>query len=554
LASSLEFAMSSPPSSPCCDVQQWRGFVSGITIDSALTNVTKHQESIKASMPPCRPQSGAKSVQFPLPPFISGMRTRQRPVSVGRIGTQGEQDEAAKPEGCNQENPAVATKPEVPKMDLAACARLALGVSDGRKCGKHVKIEAPDCVRCRSRAKSANHRGSSSCSRQCRRAKSASIRGSPSSTTLPEAKLLDEPTAGSRTMKRTMKPRPDFKPCAQISVDRPVHRPAAKAASLPAKALVGCLDDSICSSPTKTPTLTPCSRALRKSELLLAELSALGLSDEDNSGITENEPGSVFSTCEDFAPLKSACSSPARSPTRASLLPRKSDTVEVPVALLDMFVDTWSKYRNLDLESTPKGEAFDGDTSCGTQEPEPEMISSKASSADPSAVDECGSSTHTFTFCASTASPETAESPASPRLSSLCWPHSQPSPATATRIGSPAVNAPGASSPFFPSGKLSSPIVGVKVMPPRVMSRGGTSPRNSWTSGQRAQTHLQTSPGHRSPAFGGPVVVPCGHMSPAYGGSLMVPKMTVESRAGCRPVSCTVQQTVTITNTVHFNF
>jgi len=239
------------------------------------------------------------------------------------------------------------------------------------------------------------------------------------------------------------------------------------------------------------------------------------------------------------------------------------------VALLDMFVETWSKYRNLDLESTPKAVAFDADTSCGTQEPEPEMISSKASSADPSAVDECESSTDTFTFCSSIASPEATESLASPQLSSLCWPHSQTSPTTATRIGSPGVNAHGASSPSFPSGKLSSPTIGFKVMPPRVMSHGSTSPRNSWTSGQRGQTHLQASQGHRSPAYGGSVVVPCGHMSPAHGGSVvvpcgrmspahggsvMVPKMTVESRAGCRPVSCTVQQTVTITNTIHFNF
>lgn len=220
------------------------------------------------------------------------------------------------------------------------------------------------------------------------------------------------------------------------------------------------------------------------------------------------------------------------------------------MALLDMFVETWSKYRNLDLESTPKAVAFDADTSCGTQEPEPEMLSSKDSSADLSAV--C--STDTFTFCSSAASPEASESLAAPQLSSLCWPHSQPSPTTATRIGSPGVNTHGASSPIYPAGKASSPTIGFKVMPPRVMSHGPTSPRNSWTSGQRVQTHLQASQGHRSPAHGGSMVVPCGHMSPAYGGSVMVPKMTVDSRAGCRPVSCTVQQTVTITNTVHFNF
>jgi len=95
--------MSSPPTSPCCDVQQWRGFVSGITSESAFTNLARHQESVKASMPPCRRQSDASSVQFQLPPFISGMRTCQRPGSVGRIGTQGEQDEAAKPEVCVQE-------------------------------------------------------------------------------------------------------------------------------------------------------------------------------------------------------------------------------------------------------------------------------------------------------------------------------------------------------------------------------------------------------------------------------------------------------------------
>merc|ERR1712072_800000 len=60
-------------------------------------------------------------------------------------------------------------------------------------------------------------------------------------------------------------------------------------------------------------------------------------------------------------PERLECSSPVHSTTTS----KQNDTVEVPVALLDMLVDNWSRSQDL-YHSSLKGKLDDGAESCGT--------------------------------------------------------------------------------------------------------------------------------------------------------------------------------------------
>jgi hypothetical protein len=110
-----------------------------------------------------------------------------------------------------------------------------------------------------------------------------------------------------------------------------------------------CLDDT-----AKTPTLTPhtlTETALRKSEDLLSQLAALGLSLDEEVG---EEAGSSSISTDGQLPLHNEYdeeSEAHESPVRRSMGSGPTDTVEVPVALLNMFVETWTKYQNLHAEA-----------------------------------------------------------------------------------------------------------------------------------------------------------------------------------------------------------
>lgn len=213
-------------------------------------------------------------------------------------------------------------------------------------------------------------------------------------------------------------------------------------------------------------------------------------------------------TSDDAFHLQSSCSSPSG---QSSLVPAlcgfvsDADTVEVPVALLDMFMDTWRKYRKLDSLSTSEAKDADEIESCETQTSEPEpkkdMLSSGASSAGSTTADDMCSTQGSVT---SPSASSFSEMPTSP-----CW-----SPRCARAV-----------SPWGPR----------RTMPPRI----GRAP-----SPQRIQQIQKEHPIQRR------MSCPFVHANlPAT--SPMVVSMDVP--AGCRAVSCTVQQTVTITNTLIFN-
>jgi hypothetical protein len=82
-------------------------------------------------------------------------------------------------------------------------------------------------------------------------------------------------------------------------------------------------------------------KALRKSEELLAEMVALGLSDEDDPHRAAFESKLSVDTTDD-----SICPSPTSQPSHVALK-GNLDTVEMPVVLVDKLVDMWQKYRNL---------------------------------------------------------------------------------------------------------------------------------------------------------------------------------------------------------------
>jgi len=224
--------------------------------------------------------------------------------------------------------------------------------------------------------------------------------------------------------------------------------------------------------------------ALERSELLLAQLSALGL-DEDGDETIYSMPDS-----ESGAAGSSTCSSPAsRSPT-----PRV-DTVELPVAVVDMLMEAWAKHRQqevLDSQVLDKEQEVPEKATARESpgEPEPEDCSTNA----PSEAEHCDSSS-----CYEGGS----------LLSGHCTPQS-------TSFGSFA-KAP-------------------RRMPFR--QTRGLSPAPLNLNTPRALPTVRCM--QRSPMSGLP--------SPMHQGFLLPSPL-----GRCSPVTCTVQQTITITNTVRFH-
>lgn len=179
----------------------------------------------------------------------------------------------------------------------------------------------------------------------------------------------------------------------------------SRAPPLPSKALAIIVEDSSTIDSSKTPTLTPhtlTDNALRKSELLLAELTALGLSDED-----ELENKHVHSSGEDKFCLKCGESSLSAD---SIFLPihyghKFADTVEVPVVLLDLFSETLAK-----CHSSQSLTQCSSEFETQTPEPEPE--------AKTSSVEDLNNADGTITPSTCLSSPPRSTSPhVSPRVS-----------------------------------------------------------------------------------------------------------------------------------------
>jgi len=144
-------------------------------------------------------------------------------------------------------------------------------------------------------------------------------------------------------------------PCAVKPVAR--SRFVRVAPPLPLECLVHRPD--LADTNSKTPTLTPHALtdiALRKSELLLAQLSALGLSDDEfgcKCDANEDQDSLSRSFCLQSAPSSA------------------SSISEVPVVLLDLFSETLSNAKTIDQWEFPEPHS----------EPESEELSTTASSS-----------------------------------------------------------------------------------------------------------------------------------------------------------------------------
>jgi len=322
---------------------------------------------------------------------------------------------------------------------------------------------------------------------------------------------------------------------------------------------------------------------LRKSELLLAQLSALA-EDSDNPAEGKHEED-VGSTSEDASCPVSACSSPMSRP-------RKPDTIEVPVGLLHAFSETVSQceglYHDLECLSVTNAKLEEvssafwdnqrfGKTVSGKQEhPGRDRLSSAISSSGDSTTDELGSS------CSleSISTPQWLKSPLACSSSTLGVQSAQVLPsAFSARAISPSISSSMACglSPTFGHGRLSketttgarSPSVGRPPTWARPMSISATVPVACPLTRVRPLSSSATVPVAVGPSrrlarsmvtpptpSGGSVTAlayqqasPPTRCHPVAVNALLDALQT----SGCRPKSCKVtqQQIVTITNTVH---
>jgi hypothetical protein len=279
-----------------------------------------------------------------------------------------------------------------------------------------------------------------------------------------------------------------------------------QAPSLPLKAL-SFASGAARETSSKTPTMTPCTLtdiALKKSENLLAELAALGLASEDEGeagvarGEREPEPedehsnGKEYDFCLDNTPTSSL--------VVARRGPKHTDTVEVPVVLLDLFSETLSKYHA--LVTSPQNKAKRESEVPIAKISLADTISSDASTTDASTTDDIvvgtGTSSHTGSLITPTASPF-------------------------SRSGSLSMPLPGTSSfKAYGYAQPSSPNMHGQIF----NSAGifGSIPSIAQASMQLSQPQVQMQ---------APVAAP----------------VRLEIPHGCR--SCTIQQTFTVTSTVH---
>lgn len=298
---------------------------------------------------------------------------------------------------------------------------------------------------------------------------------------------------------------------------------------------------------SRTPTLTPHALTdvvLRKSELLLAELAALGLSDElqDDAGTKECERSNKRMrslTSEDAFCLKATCSTPTSDAALRCSEHKLSETVEVPVVLLNLFSETLSKYRSM-VQCSPSSKTN------GIAEHE---------FAELGAADGLGSTCSSTMYedgTAGSTTPNTSlSSPrvlTSPSAASCAESTVTLPPAVAKRAAPPAVNR-------------AAPNPSRKTLPATVPKWAQDANKNTGTQSSHFQVYQQLSPRLQS----GSLQVPHGtsHVKVEVGGSLQVPHggslqmphatshVKVEAPLGCR--SCTIQQTVTVTSSIHFH-
>lgn len=414
----------------------------------------------KASSPSRRPRSycsllpgalasrGTATPQPPPPPFISGLRSPRSSVGSHRRAKTQASTSTADPFKLR-------TQPETAIPDLAARARAALAAPDPEHCNTSRTVQ------------------------HCDQASAA------------KKHQVTVPLAAAKVDQQSEEPNMVSKDSLENADHTPGRSPGI-ACLLPLKSLASCPEEVSGSRLSlATTTLTPhalTDTALRKSEVLLAQLSALGLNTDKNGFYLEEVEHEEAADEGIYQMPKSDCSSPK---SWAALTPKATDTVEVPVVLLDMFVETWSKYRKLHLSSGSQAKEADGAESCETHlsEPEPEVSSAKAS-------DDASS---TRTSQASDAAEDLASLP-SPQMSASSCPSGALSPLSG--LGSPS--------------------------PPRILCASSPIHSKQMRDGNAMQFRRSC-----------PLV-----QANLQGG---------RSHVACRPVSCTVQQTVTITNTVHFH-
>lgn len=259
--------------------------------------------------------------------------------------------------------------------------------------------------------------------------------------------------------------------------------PKTKVPALPLKSVVRLPDDGTGKTPTLTPhTLTDI--ALKKSELLLAEMTAMGLLDEEDVGKKHVE--AADNAADDAFCLDLACQTPTGDSTARQSELKLGETVEVPVVLLNLFSETLTKFSN-SLKLGSLSSPTKKDAEVNESEPEAEDLSS------PSSTTAYEDSTH----CSTT--PNT----------SLFSPREPASPCSSTA-------------------KFAEP--------PRMKSAAPPGRKSLPAAQSTLQFHQQLSPR-------------------IQGGSMRIPNVTsrvrLEAPLGCK--SCTLQQTVTVTNTVHFH-
>lgn len=255
----------------------------------------------------------------------------------------------------------------------------------------------------------------------------------------------------------------------------------------------------------KTPTMTPhtlADIALQKSEVLLAELAALGLTSEDDNeaqvayGNREPEPEDEHSNGKEDAFCLDT------TPTSSLVLARQgrkhTDTVEVPVVLLDLLSETLSKYHS--LVTSPQNKT----------KPESQIPIAKTHLAD------------------------TASSGTSTTDDSTIW--------TGIRSLEGSFTSPTASS-FSESGSKSLPLPGTSTF----KAYGHAQPSSPSMRGQICNT---------AGRFGGhPSAAPANiqlHQPQVQVHAPVAASVRLEIPHGFR--SCTIQQTFTVTSTVHLSF
>lgn len=284
------------------------------------------------------------------------------------------------------------------------------------------------------------------------------------------------------------KAQPDSNPskkrsCARLSAARP--------GSLTALALG--LDETSGQTPQATPhTMTE--TALKKSEDLLAKLMALGLTgDEDCSLDGDNKSAGTLESDRDDAPgIPTPCSSSACLQT-----PKQRDTVEVPVALLDMLVENWSRCQE-DMHSAPSKVS----------------LSKAPSLASSTTLDDLASDQDSLSSISPLQSPVL---PSAESMSECSHPmESTPAPPCTMNVV------------LSPTRQVHSPVVHKRMFDSNGFNRRPTHV-------QKFNPQLQWS---HKPAFR----------------DAIAPTASAEAHMGRRPVACTIQQTVEVTNTVTFHY